>query len=40
MFPKKEEEERLLRQYHAEDTGAPVEEPGAAGAGLPRPATG
>ncbi len=40
LFPKKEEEERLLRQYHAEDTGEPVEEPGAPGAGLPRPATG
>jgi MFS transporter, DHA2 family, multidrug resistance protein len=38
-FPKKEEEERLLRQYHAEDTGAPAPEPGAE-AGLPRPATG
>jgi len=39
-FPKKEEEERLLRQYHAEDTGAPAPEPVAVDAGLPRPATG
>ena len=40
LFPKKEEEERLLRQYHAEDTGAPAPEPGAIDAGLPRPAIG
>ena len=39
LFPKKQEEERLLRQYHAEDTGEPAWEPGAE-AGLPRPATG
>ena len=40
LFPKKDEEERLLASYHAEDTGEPVEEPGALGSGLPRPATG
>jgi hypothetical protein len=40
LFPKKEEEEQLLRRYHDEDTGEQVPEPGAAGAGLPRPATG
>jgi MFS family permease len=38
-FPKKEEEERLLRAYHAEDTGATAPEPGGE-AGHPQPATG
>jgi MFS transporter, DHA2 family, multidrug resistance protein len=39
LFPKKEEEERLLRDYHAQDTRASARDPDAE-AGLPRPATG